>query len=64
VGLKDVLRGKRKPVVTEPSAEPWRPSRKKSEDTVEIVSVADRSEPGDDDEGEATVSAGRPGGRG
>ncbi|WP_157436687.1 hypothetical protein [Actinospica robiniae] len=67
MGLRDVLRGKRKTAVAEASGEPWRPAGKPGEDTVEIASVvADGPGPGeaDGDEGGAPARPGRPAGRG
>jgi hypothetical protein len=66
VGLKDVLRGKRKTAVAEPSGEPWRPVGS-GEDTVEIASIAtDGPAPGgaEGDEGGDPARPGRPAGRG
>lgn len=66
MGLKDVLRGKRKPAVAEPSGKPWRPAGS-GEDTVEIASVApDGAAPDerDGDEGGAPARPGSPAGRG
>jgi hypothetical protein len=67
VGLKDVLRGKRRSAVAEASGEPWRPAGKPGEDTVEIASItADGPGPGEaeGDEGAAPARPGGPAGRG
>lgn len=70
MGLKDVLRGKRRPAATRPSGEPWRPTRKAGEDTVELASIKEigdgpaGADPGEGDEGGAMARSGRPTGRG
>ena len=65
MGLKDVLRGKRKTAVADAAGEPWRPAGKPGEDTVEIASITTDG-PGETegDEGGAPARPGRPAGRG
>ncbi|MBR7838325.1 hypothetical protein KDL01_33960 [Actinospica durhamensis] len=46
MGLRDVLRGKRKLAVTTPSSEPWQPPRHQGEDTVELSALLDGAQPG------------------
>jgi hypothetical protein len=46
VGLRDVLRGKRKLTVTEANGEPWKPPRHQGEDTVELSALLDGAQPG------------------
>ncbi len=46
MGLRDVLRGKRKLAVTAPSGEPWQPPRHQGEDTVELSALLDGAQPG------------------
>ncbi len=52
MGLRDVLRGKRRLAVADPSGEPWQPGRRQGEDTVELVALLEGPEPEGPDEDE------------